>query len=200
MAQHQDAFHPSSPPSEGGADSYNYDGTPDTRLTAFSPLEDSSKSSRLLSALTLGDENANNQSIKFQGPTSIRNFTSPTSFGLDSRDKDPFVSSPREKHQTKLSATATTFKPLSTPVFSTPIVAYSSSSVTPKPLGRPGPTVSISPKTGLLLAPGLSHDLNLTRSLRVSSSDGVTVDAVKHYLKVSEVNPLESQRGFPDPV
>ncbi|KAJ0116421.1 hypothetical protein J7T55_007401 [Diaporthe amygdali] len=198
MAQPQEAFHPSSPPSEGGADSYNHEGTPDTRLTAFSPLEDSSKSSRLLSAISLGDGDGRAQAVKFQGPASFHHVTSPTSFVSGARDKDPFISSPAEKRQTKLSATASTFQPLSTPVVSTPVVAYSSSSVTPKPFGRAAATVSICPKTGLLLAPGLSHNLNLTRSLRVSSSDGVNVDAVKQYLQTLEERGAPFQ-GCPDP-
>lgn len=187
MTRPHEAFHPSSPPSEGGADSYNHEGTPDTRLTAFSPLEESSKSSRLFSALSLSDGNDRGQSVEFQSPAGIHHVASPTSFGTGAQDKDPFVSSPPEKRQTKLSATASTFKPLSTPVVSTPVIAYGSSSVTPKPFGRAAATVSICPKTGLLLAPGLSHNMGLTRSLRISSSDGVTVDAVKQYLEVSTV-------------
>lgn len=187
MVQPREAFHPSSPPSEGGADSYNHEGTPDTRLTAFSPLEESSKSSRLFSSLSLSDGNDRGQSVEFQSPTGTHHITSPTSFGSAGRDKDPFVSSPPEKRQTKLSATASTFKPLSTPVVSTPVVAHGSSSVTPKPFGRAEATVTACPKTGLLLAPGLSHNMGFTRSLRVSSPNGVTVDAVKQYLDVSTV-------------
>lgn len=198
MDQTHETFHPSSPPSEGGAESYNHEGTPDTRLTAFSPLEDSSKSSRLFSALSLSDGNGNDrgQSVKFQSPTGLQHVTSPTSFGPGARDKDPFVSSPPEKRQTKLSATASTFKPLSTPVVSTPVIAYGSASATPKPFARAVPTVSVCPKTGLLLAPGLSHNIGLTRSLRVSSSDGVAVDAVEKYLQVSEVFPSSFQQVF----
>lgn len=188
MVQPHEAFHPSSPPSEGGADSYNHEGTPDTRLTAFSPLEESAKSSRLFSALSLSDGNDRGQSIDFQSPADTHHITSPTSFGPGAKDKDPFVSSPPEKRQTKLSATASTFKPLSTPVVSTPVVAYGSTSVTPKPFGRAVATVTVCPKTGLLLAPGLSHNMGLTRSLRISSPSGVTVDAVKRYLQVSAVS------------
>lgn len=187
MVQPHEAFHPSSPPSEGGADSYNHEGTPDTRLTAFSPLEESSKSSRLFSALSLSDGNDRGQSLEFQSPPGTHHVASPTSFGPGARDKDPFVSSPPEKRQTKLSATASTFKPLSTPVVSTPVVAYGSHSVTPKPFGRAVATGTVCPKTGLPLAPGLSHNMGLTRSLRVSSPDGVTVDAVKQYIEASTI-------------
>ncbi|POS81438.1 hypothetical protein DHEL01_v200170 [Diaporthe helianthi] len=183
MAQPHETFHPSSPPSEGGAESYNHEGTPDTRLTVFSPLEDSSKSSRLFSALSLSDGNGNDrgQSVEFQSPTGIHHGTSPSSFGPGAQDKDPFVSSPPEKRQTKLSATASTFKPLSTPV-----IAYGSASVTPKPFGRAVATGSICPKTGLLLGPGLSHNTGLTRSLRFSSLDDVPVDDVEKYLQTLE--------------
>ncbi|KAG8161846.1 hypothetical protein KVR01_008833 [Diaporthe batatas] len=188
MAQPHETFHPSSPPSEGGAESYNHEGTPDTRLTAFSPLEDSSKSSRLFSALSLSDGNGNDrgQSVEFQSPTGLHHVTSPTSFGPVARDKDPFVSSPPEKRQTKLSATASTFRPLSTPVVSTPVVAYGSAGVTPKPFGQAVPAASVCPKTGLPLAPGLSHSIGLTRSLRVSSLDGVALEAVAKYLQTIE--------------
>ncbi len=52
MAQPREpAFQHSSPDSsKGGADSYNNEGTPDTRLTAFSPQESSAKSSKLAKA------------------------------------------------------------------------------------------------------------------------------------------------------
>jgi hypothetical protein len=190
MAQPHEAFHPSSPPSDGGAESYNHDGTPETRLTAFSPLEDSSKSSRLFSALSLGDGTARDgdQPIGFHSP-GIRHVNSPTSFVPGAQEKDPFVSSPPDKRQTKLSATASAFKPLSTPVVSTPVIAYGSSSATPKPFEQAAATVSTCPKTGLPLAPALSHNMGVTRSLRISSSDGVTVNAVEQYLQVSAYLP-----------
>lgn len=185
MAQLREAFHPSSPPSEGGADSYNHEGTPDTRLTAFSPLGDSSGSSGLFSALSLSGGKTNVRPIRFQVPTSTHHVTSLESFGSGGQDKDPFVSSPPEKSQSKLSATASAFRPLAASVVSTPVVAYGSSSATPKPLARSFTAETRCPKTGLKLASGLSHNLELTRSLRISSSGPLTIDDVEQYLKVS---------------
>ncbi|KUI59310.1 Meiosis protein mei2 [Cytospora mali] len=189
MAQPRETFHPSSPPSEGGADSYNHEGTPDTRLTTFSPLEDSSKSSGLLSALSLSGGKTNVHPIKFQVPAGITQITSPNSFSPEGQDKDPFISSTPEKSQKKLSATASTFQPLAASVASTPVVAYGSSSATPKPLARSFAVETRCPKTGIKLASGLSHNLDLTRSLRISSPSGpLTIDAVKQYLEKIEGN------------
>lgn len=186
MAQLREGFHPSSPPSEGGADSYNHEGTPDTRLTTFSPMGDSSESSGLLSALSLSGSKTSTRPIKFQVPTSIHHVASLESFGSGGQDKDPFVSSTPEKLQTKLSATALAFRPLAASVASTPIVAYGSSSATPKPLARSFTAETRCPKTGLRLASGLSHNLELTRSLRISSSSGsLTIDDAEQYLEVS---------------
>lgn len=186
MALHREMFHPSSPPSEGGADSYNNEGTPDTRLTTFSPLEDSSKSSRLLSALSLSGGKTNAHPIKFQVPTSFHRVPSPKPCSSKGLDKDPFISSTPEKSVTKLSATASAFRPITASAVSTPIVAYGSSSGTPKPLTQSFTAETRCPNTGLKLASGLSHTLNLTRSLRITSSSGsVSTSAVEQYLEVS---------------
>lgn len=185
MAQPREMFHPSSPPSEGGADSYNHEGTPDTRLTAFSPLEDSSKSSRLLSTVNLSGSKANAEPIKFQVPTGFHQITSPNSYSPDSQeDKDPFISSTHSKPQTKLSATASAFRPLAASASSTPVVAHGSTSATPKPPARSSADAKCT-KSGLKLASGLSHNLHLTHSLRISSSDALTTAAAEQYLKVS---------------
>ncbi|ROW14442.1 hypothetical protein VPNG_03848 [Cytospora leucostoma] len=189
MALPREMFHPSSPPSEGGADSYNNEGTPDTRLTTFSPLEDSSKSSRLLSALSLSSGKTNAEPIKFQVPTSFHRVPSPRPCSSKGLDKDPFISSTPEKSQTKLSATASAFRPITASAVSTPIVAYGSSSGTPKPLTQSFTAETRYPNTGLKLASGLSHTLNLTRSLRISSSSGsVSISAVEQYLEKIKSN------------
>ncbi|ROW12336.1 hypothetical protein VMCG_00618 [Cytospora schulzeri] len=200
MVQQREAFHPSSPPSEGGADSYNHEGTPDTHLTTFSPLGDSSESSGLLSALSLSGGKTNARPIRFQVPTSINQLSSPKSFSSGGQDKDPFVSTTPEKSQTKLSATASAFRPLAASVASTPIVAYGSSSATPKPLASTFTAETRCPKTGLMLASGLSHSLELTRSLRISSSSGpLTIDAAEEYLKKIE-NYSQPFREHPQPL
>ncbi|KAK5988744.1 Meiosis protein mei2 [Cladobotryum mycophilum] len=90
---------PSSPRSStGGADSFK--GTPDTRLTAFSPEDGSAKSSKLLKGFT--------RSASVTPPvrlpvTSLRSAISPL-------DKDPFVTSVQEV-DTRLSPTASAFNP-----------------------------------------------------------------------------------------
>lgn len=197
MTQTQDmAFHPSSPPSEGGADSYRLEDTPDTRLTTFSPLEDSSKSSRLLNALTLSNEKTDAQPVKFEFPSNtIHRMASVDSITSVIHDKDPFITSTPEKTetqtQTKLSATASAFRPLS----ATPVVANGSSNdlATPKPLSRSVINFAQSPNTGLRvytdipLSSAFSHELKLSRSVRVTSTSGnATRDAVDHYLSASD--------------
>lgn len=197
------AFHPSSPPSEGGADSYTYEDTPDTRLTSFSPLDsDWSKSSRLLNALTLSTGKADGESGGLGGPSAtLHRMASADSLTSVIHDKDPFISSSPEKPQTqphtqtKLSATASAFRPLS----ATPVVAHgtSNSVATPKPLGRSRGATDIaqSPNTGhriytnIPLSHTFSQEMGLSRSIRITSTSGVmTSDAVNEYLTVSIIN------------
>ena len=92
-------LNPSSPhSSSGAADSLK--GTPDTRLTAFSPQESSAKSYRLLKPLTVGTSRA----IPLQ--------LSGTGSGNMPSDKDPFVS-PKSTLGSQLSPTASAFHPYS---------------------------------------------------------------------------------------
>ena len=99
MAQSRDnQFNPSSPhSSSGGADSFK--GTPDTRLTAFSPDESSTRSSKL-----------------FKNFARSASATPPVRLPVNSYrgtvshlDKDPFVS---PVHGTRLSPTASAFRPV----------------------------------------------------------------------------------------
>lgn len=91
-------FHPSSPHSStGGGDSFK--GTPETRLTAFSPDESSIKSSKLLQSFT------RSTSVTPLVKLPINSHRGATS----ELDKDPFVS---PAHGTTLSPTASTFKPV----------------------------------------------------------------------------------------
>ncbi|KAH6893609.1 RNA recognition motif 2-domain-containing protein [Thelonectria olida] len=98
MAQPRDSHfnHTSPRSSTGGADSFK--GTPDTRLTAFSPEDGSAKSSRLL-----------------QGFSRSSSATPPVRLPVNSfrgsvsqLDRDPFVS---PVHGTRLSPTASAFSP-----------------------------------------------------------------------------------------
>lgn len=111
MAQAREAtFNPSSPhSSSGGADSYKHEGTPDTRLTAFSPDGNSARPNKLLAPLSLS------------GPVdhSVRFHVTPVNgFGIPSAnaEKDPFISGTAiPKPERKLSPTASSFRPVSVP-------------------------------------------------------------------------------------
>lgn len=191
---HDMPFHPSSPPSEGGADSYNHDGTPDTHLTTFSPLEDSTKSSRLLSSLTLNTREVVSYPVTFDVPPTIHHATSNDSLSSSILEKDPFITTTPDKRHTKLSATASSFQPLMVNPAS-PLVANGSHNLnTPRPLGRnlARNAVSTSPTTGLpvytngCLSTDFSSDLKLSRSLRITcGAEQPSIDSICDYFKVS---------------
>jgi hypothetical protein len=104
-------FNPTSPhSSSGAADSFK--GTPDTRLTAFSPDDGSAKSSKAPQSLSVGARE--NRTLRFvanpRGPLEL-----PSPFvrtNLHS-ERDPFVSSsaPGGNRTQKLSPTASVFLP-----------------------------------------------------------------------------------------
>ncbi|KAK1484051.1 RNA recognition domain-containing protein 2 [Colletotrichum cuscutae] len=98
-------FNPSSPHSSvGAADSFK--GTPDTRLTAFSPEESATRSSRLLKSI-----------VQASPETTPSRFPS-SAFGnvLSSAEKDPFITTSSNTCHQKLSPTASTFQPFSSPL------------------------------------------------------------------------------------
>lgn len=168
MAQAKEsAFHLSSPrSSSGGADSYKHEGTPDTRLTAFSPDEGSIKSSKLLNALNLSASKG--VPMKFT-VESFHPITIP-------HEKDPFTTAtPSKKPEQKLSATASAFRPLSAA-----LIARGSGDITPKPQ-------ETRPVNGDKFVDSiLSTDLNISRCLVISSpSNGITVAEAQAYLSVS---------------
>ncbi|KAK2023838.1 RNA recognition domain-containing protein 2 [Colletotrichum zoysiae] len=95
-------FNPSSPHSSiGGAESFK--GTPDTRLTAFSPEGGSARSSRLL------------KSTSQDSPETTPSRYSTSAFGsvTSSAEKDPFTAVKSNSGHQKLSPTASTFQPFS---------------------------------------------------------------------------------------
>lgn len=111
MAQPRESvFNPSSPRSStGNADSYKNEGTPDTRLTAFSPEEGSARSSKYYSSLSLTASDP--QPSRFPGKT-VPNFRP----SLDQADKDPFTTSQASvKREQRLSPLASDFQPYSIP-------------------------------------------------------------------------------------
>jgi hypothetical protein len=98
MAQpRENHFNPTSPRSStGGADSFK--GTPDTRLTAFSPDDGSAKSSKLLQ----GFSRSSSATPPVRLP--VNGFRG----SVSQLDRDPFVS---PVHGTTLSPTASAFSP-----------------------------------------------------------------------------------------
>ncbi|KAI5864582.1 RNA recognition motif 2-domain-containing protein [Durotheca rogersii] len=105
-------FNPASPhSSSGAADSFN--GTPDTRLSAFSPEDGSARSTKTLGSLGSGAREAG--PIKYPA-NSQQPLERSNSFyhGNPHLDKDPFITSSSSSLKTtqKLSPTASTFFPL----------------------------------------------------------------------------------------
>ncbi|KAH0426888.1 hypothetical protein CcaCcLH18_10064 [Colletotrichum camelliae] len=98
-------FNQSSPRSSvGGAESFK--GTPDTRLTAFSPEEGSARSSRLLKSL--GQDSPDTTPSRFHSIA--------FSGGISIADKDPFITTTSNVALQKLSPTASAFQPFVGPV------------------------------------------------------------------------------------
>ncbi|KAK1831709.1 RNA recognition motif 2-domain-containing protein [Podospora conica] len=96
--------------SSGGGDSYKHEGTPDTRLTAFSP-DDVPAGANRLPAVAAVKQNVNPEGHgQFHGFTSTAYSATPS--GEDK--EDPFVSP--SKPQPKLSPTASTFMPVAMPM------------------------------------------------------------------------------------
>lgn len=99
MAHSRDRENPASPRSSaGGAESFK--GTPETRLTAFSPEDGSAKSSKLLQGLV--------RSSSATPPVGLPPGTYRGSAGH--LDKDPFVT-PSHRSESRLSPTASAFSP-----------------------------------------------------------------------------------------
>ncbi|EGO57814.1 hypothetical protein NEUTE1DRAFT_42265 [Neurospora tetrasperma FGSC 2508] len=166
MAQARDmGFNPSSPHSSSGcADSYKHDGTPDTRLTSFSPDDNSAGSNKLLNrTLTLSTATSQDaHSHRFHSHTSSDGYSVAPASGSD---KDPFVStSSISKQDQKLSPTASSFLPVSV---SGPLPSYAQQD---------------SPKA----ADKLSTDLNISRYLVFYSSQPIRIAGVDEYLRKLE--------------
>ena len=169
MAQAREAaFNPSSPhSSSGGADSYKHDGTPDTRLTAFSPEESSARSSKLLKALNLSTPN-DQQPVRFHVQPNENYCAAPTT------EKDPFISSSTTpKTDQKLSPTASSFRPVSSSI---PVVAHGSLN---------GLHKLNTTHLGLNATQKFSNELDVSRYLHVfSPTQAISVSSVDDYIKV----------------
>ncbi|KAH6849718.1 RNA recognition motif 2-domain-containing protein [Chaetomium sp. MPI-CAGE-AT-0009] len=183
MAHVRDAsFNPSSPhSSSGGVDSYNYEGTPDTKLTVFSPDENSAKSNRLLTTLDLDGPSTHTTHYHVGPAEGFGNTSSATT------EKDPFVSNTTTKGEQKLSPTASAFRPLSVP-----LVAHGSLNASPGVNAGHGVNRQ-------LFAPQatakFSCDLGISRCLVLySPSFPITVTDAEGYLAVcgpmAQVDPI----------
>ncbi len=117
MAQARDATfnNPSSPhSSSAGADSYKHEGTPETKLTVFSPDDSSARSNRLLTGLNLNAAADHNvHPAHFHHVNTVEGFRDHSV----AAEKDPFVtSSTVPKAEQKLSPTASAFRPVAVPL------------------------------------------------------------------------------------
>ncbi|OTB07122.1 hypothetical protein M426DRAFT_8851 [Hypoxylon sp. CI-4A] len=102
-------FNPASPhSSSGAADSFK--GTPDTRLTTFSPEDGSTRSSRAIGSLNSSVREAGPIKYELNAPQSVDRPGTLYRGNLN-MDKDPFITTADSSRQ-KLSPTATSFFPL----------------------------------------------------------------------------------------
>lgn len=174
QAREHPSYHPSSPRSSpGGADSYKHEGTPDTRLTAFSPEENSARSVKLLRTFSLTASEPS--PVRFSS-ASIETYHAGSS--SPHVEKDPFVSTvnSRTKAEQKLSPTASAFRP-----FCSAVVAHGSAQAQH---GR-DETSAVAGNDLAGISHSLSTELGVSRCLAISSpSRAVTESDVETYLTV----------------
>lgn len=169
MAQPREgSFHPSSPhSSSGGAESFK--GTPDTRLTAFSPDENSAKSSKFI----------RNIGIVGHDTTPVRFPVSSYRGTASQVDKDPFLTAPvpsalSTRPSQKLSPTASAFQP-----FLLTTTAVQARDATAKDYGHGEQALNE-------VSSDLSTDMGLSRCLVMdSASRKLSASDLEVYLSVS---------------
>jgi hypothetical protein len=159
MPQARDGtYHPASPHSSSGA-AESFKGTPDTRITAFSPEDGSTKSARIPRSVGFGSRDSGPIKFPMTSPASL-DITKSKSFyrGGFHADRDPFVnpSVPVGRPMPGLSPTATCFSPS---VDSRPDEAASQPSAPVKP-----------EEEAMFVHSSLSTDLGLSRCLVVTTS------------------------------
>ncbi|KAK0718388.1 RNA recognition motif 2-domain-containing protein [Lasiosphaeria miniovina] len=177
MAQAREtSFNPSSPhSSSGGADSYKHEGTPDTRLTAFSPDDSSARSNKLLKTLSL-NASSDSHHVRFHANLSSEGYLG----GPVGAEMDPFVSSTTSapKSEQKLSPTASAFRPVS-------ISLVAHGSLNSMPGLNIGPSADM--HLGLHSTARFSTELRLSRYLFISApSKAVSLDSVEGYISKLE--------------
>jgi hypothetical protein len=172
MAQAREAtFNPSSPhSSSGGADSYKHEGTPDTRLTAFSPDDNSARSNKVLNALSL-NASSDSHPVRFHVKT-----TEGFRGASVAAEKDPFITSTTApKSEQILSPTASSFRPVSVP-----LVAHGSQSGPSGLSANSSANLQYQPTTAKL-----STDLRISRYLVIfSTSKPITMGNVEEFFEV----------------
>ncbi|KAI4603421.1 hypothetical protein KJ359_003231 [Pestalotiopsis sp. 9143b] len=183
-------FNPTSPHSSSGlADSFR--GTPDTRLTAFSPEENSVKSLRAPHSVGASTRESEPVKFRFGTPQSLNLPLRDARFSSDSQvDRDPFVSFSAHNiaPNWKLSPTASSFDP-STAILSTratdPEITYAKDAT--------GETSNLAEqqskaKNGdVFVHKDLSTDLGLSRCVKLTTGDSgtrVQFSEVEHYISV----------------
>jgi hypothetical protein len=172
----ESGFNPSSPHSSSAkADSYKHEGTPDTRLTAFSPEDGSARSNKLYSSLSLSSSAP--QPLRFPGKS---NEAFRSAIGQQTSDKDPFIaSSASSKPDQRLSPTASSFQPFTltqaTQGYGNNLSQGTNNFAGLHHQGQPGPGV----------AQGLSTGQGLSRYLSLSpQAQALTSEDVEAFLKV----------------
>lgn len=190
VSQGKEGFNPTSPhSSSGAADSFN--GTPDTRLTAFSHEDGSARSMRAPHSVHLGHKESRAVKITVTSPASLDSSQARNlHHGPLQLDKDPFVSTGGlVKQPTQgLSPTASCFSPFpSTP---TPSELQTMASATPTPQAPEQQQGEATGNKGSYtqVERELSTDMGLSRCVVVSSTRGsvqVRLRDVEYYLSVS---------------
>lgn len=174
-------FNPPSPhSSNGAAESCKHDGTPDTRLTAFSPEESSTRSAKLMATIASGSSDGGSTNYSTNQAVPYRTDQSPV-------ERDPFVSTdtPARKQEQKLSATASAFRP-----YGSPLIAQGSGDAASE--FSPGKASSIQ-QTIPSIPTTLSTEGLLSRCIVVSSSSQlVGQNDLELLLSVCLSRPIQS--------
>ncbi|KAF7516037.1 hypothetical protein G7054_g14323 [Neopestalotiopsis clavispora] len=193
MSVHQGrdgVFNPTSPHSSSGlADSFR--GTPDTRLTAFSPEENSIKSLRAPHSAGGGTRESEPVKFRFGTPQSLNLPIRDPRFSRENQvERDPFVSFGTQSIATnwKLSPTASSFDP-STTILTTrasePEFPYSK--VVTSEHASSAEQASANKNADVFVHKELSTDLGLSRCVKLMpGGDGprIQLSDVEHYISI----------------
>jgi hypothetical protein len=166
--KHDEVFHPSSPhSSNGGGESFK--GTPDTKLSAFSPGDSFSKSTKAICASRFGHVETSPMSF----------FDTPARAPSNLTEKDPFVLSSRgARGQPKLSPTASSFRPVRTAMADSQALSKVAHGVDQQQLGHNTLNATRS------ISRSMSSVLGISRLVGFSSPKSFSVTDVNSYVLV----------------